>query len=33
MNNGTITIPVKSEDQNQEQEVVKKSKPKVGGFR
>ena len=33
MNNGTITVPIKSEDQNQEQEVVKKSKPKVGGFR
>ena len=33
MNNGTITIPVISEEQNQEQESTKKSKPKVGGFR
>ena len=33
MNKGTITIPVKSEEQNQEQESAKKSKPKVGGFR
>lgn len=31
MNNGTITIPVISEEQ--EQESTKKSKPKVGGFR
>lgn len=33
MNNGTIIIPVISEDQDKEEESIKKSKPKVGGFR